>query len=382
MRATSTAPVFALAVVVAGVMAVPAAADGPTPTPTLAMLPLRTTDLPINEVNRLNTLLRARATTRGGFEVQAADLTNDLVDAAQGLGLDCAIDTVACGTELGRIVDVRFVLLGQVGAIPGSGGVGVDLSVVDVGAGSLVRRVRSRLPQAIEARAEAANTLADLVIGSAPLGAIDVTLRPAVDDALVLVDGLVVARGPGPHGIGELAPGPHHIEVRARRFLPFVVEAEGAPARVTVPIALVVDPAAEVEVVSDEVKMTAFIAGGVGAAVAVAGGIMMGMGLQPYLAHGEATTALGALDESDPGYPALARDQYTRVANAAADWELWGGPLAVSGGVALGLGMTAAIGGLGFGAALAFAPPDIEETPGDSGQRRRRDDTAVIRDAP
>jgi len=358
---SSSAPALAL-VVVAGLLGGPAAAvaDGPAPAPTLAMLPLRATDLPTNEVVRLNTLLRARAATRGGYEVQAAELTNDLVDAAQGLGLDCAVDTVACGTELGRIVDVRFVLLGQAAAIPGGGGVGVDLSLVDVGAGTLVRRVRGRLPQAIEARTEAANAFAELVFGSAPLGAIDVSLSPAADDALVLVDGLIAARGAGPHGIGELAPGPHHVEVRARRFLPFVVEVEGTPARVAVPVALVVDPDAEVEVVSDGVKVAAFVAGGVGAAVAVAGGIMMGVGLQPYFAHGEATTALGALDQADPGYPALARAEYERADQAAADWELWGGPLTVSGGVALGLGVSAAVAGLGWGAALALAPPVAE----------------------
>jgi hypothetical protein len=356
----SFSPVFASALVVVGLMAGPAAAEASTP-PTLAMLPLRATDLPTNEVARLNTLLRARAATRGGYDVQAAELTTDLVDAAQGLGLDCAVDTVACGVELGRIVDVRFVLLGQAAAIPGGAGVGVDLSLVDVAGGTLVRRVRGRLPQAQEARTDAANGFAELVFGTAPLGGLDVTLTPAVADAVVLVDGLIAARGAGPHAVAALAPGPHHVEVRARRFLPFTTEVD-TPAGPSAPlaVALVVDPDAEVEVVSDDVKMTAFIAGGVGAVVAIAGGVMVGVGLQPWLEHGRATADLAALDQQAPGYPALARDQYTRAAEAADDWALWGGPLTVAGGVALGLGVTAAVAGVGWGAALALTPPVTE----------------------
>jgi hypothetical protein len=354
---SSSSPAVAtlvLATIVGG--ALPGRAAEPSTKPGLAMLPLRATDLPTNEVARLNTLLRARAATRGGYEVQAAELTNDLVDAAQGLGLDCAVDTVACGTELGRIVDMQFVLLGQAAAIPGGGGVGVDLSLVDVGAGTLVRRVRGRLPQAIEARTEAANAFAELVFGSAPLATVDVTLTPAVTDAVVLVDGLVAARGPGPHALDALAPGPHHLEVKARRFLPFVTDTDAS----RIDVALVIDPDAEVEVVSDDVKTTAFVAGGLGAVVAVAGAVMVGVGLQPYFAHGEASAAIAALDEEAPGYPALAQDQYARADEAAASWAIWGGPLTVAGGVALGLGAVAAVGGLAWGTVLALTPPDLE----------------------
>lgn len=326
------------------------------------MLPLRATDLPTNEVVRLNTLLRARAATRGGYDVQAAEFTNDLVDAAQGLGLDCAVDTVACGTELGKIVDVRFVLLGQVAGIAGGEGVGVDVSLVDVAAGTLVRRVRARLPQAIEARTDGANALADLVFGQAPLCSAEVTISPVASDAVVVVDGLVVGSGAGPITVGALAPGPHRLEVRARRFLPFVRDIDSDSGGTTaVAAALVVDPDAEVEVVSDDVKVTAFVAGGVGAAVAVAGGIMLGVGLQPWLAHGQATADLAALDQGDPGYPSLARDQFNRADEAKAHWELWGGPLTVAGSVALGLGLTAAVAGLGWGTALVLAPPIPDE---------------------
>ena len=354
-------PVLAFVVLV-GMAGATAAAAADTPTkPTLAMLPLRATDLPTNEVVRLNTLLRARAATRGGYEVQAAELTNDLVDAAQGLGLDCAVDTVACGTELGKIVDVRFVLLGQAAGIAGGEGVGVDVSLVDVAAGTLVRRLRARLPQAIEARTDGANALADLVFGQGPLWSAEVTIAPLAPDAVVIVDGLVAGQGPGPVTVAALAPGPHRLEVRARRFLPFVLQIDGSGGVVPVPVSLVIDKDAEVEVVSSGVKVAAFVAGGVGAAVAVAGGVMLGVGLQPWFEHGQATADLAALDRSNPGYPALAQAEYTRAAGATAAWELWGGPLTVAGSVALGLGVTAAVAGLGWGTALVLSPPIPDE---------------------
>ncbi len=326
------------------------------------MLPLRGFGLQQNEFNRLNLLLRTRANTRGGYDVQAAAMTSELVDAAQGLGLDCAADTLGCATELGRIADVAFVLLGAA-ATAGDDGVGVDVSLVDVAAGVVVRRVRALLPASADARTDATNALADVIFQGGAMGSVVVNVGVAATvgvgvgaEAEVTVDGLVVdAQKP----ITGLAAGRHVLEVKAKRYisqrLPLLIQqGENAP----VAIVLQIDPDAEVAVIGDDVVIVPFIAAGVSAVVAVAGGVMLGIGLQPYFAYQDANAELDGLDQGAAGYPSLAEKAHQDSATAIEQWEGYGSALTVSGGVALGLGVTAAIATVAWGTALALSPPE------------------------
>src|SRR5688572_27286724 len=108
------------------------------PNPTMAVLPLRVEGLQSNEVDRLNDLVRVRAATR--FQVQSKETTTDLLEASQSLGVDCDLNAATCGSKLGTIADVSFVLLGSaVGGLDRE--IGVDLRIVDVKLAIETRRV-------------------------------------------------------------------------------------------------------------------------------------------------------------------------------------------------------------------------------------------------
>jgi len=329
----------------------------------MAVLPLRADGLQLNEANRLNLSLRARAGTRGGYDVQGADLTTQLVEAAQGLGIDCDVNAVACGVELGRIADVEFVLLGRAALVPASTppavvvdkSVGVDVTVVDVKAGIAVRRVRALLPHAPDAQVPAIDALTDQLFGAsaAASGTLRLTTQPA--GAAVVVDGIPagMSDNAGALALANLSPGPHVIVVSAKKHLTLTQVVAVLAGEVALPVTLTFDKDSEVEVIAEEVVVVPFIAAGVAGVVAVAGGVMLGIGVQPYFAHQGANERLASLDQADPGYPSLAKQAHDESAAAAAEWSTWGGPLTVSGSISLGLGVATAAGALAWGFALS-----------------------------
>jgi hypothetical protein len=215
------------------------------------------------------------------------------------------------------------------------------------------------LPNGVDARTDATNALADTLFQGGALLSQTISVAPAAADATVSVDGIVVdVSAP----VAGLAVGPHVVEVRAKRYLtqrlPITISTE-SPAPLAV--VLEIDPSAEVEVIDDDVIVVPFIAAGVSAAVAIVGGAMLAIGLDPYFRYQNASAELAGLDDSAAGYPALAEQAHKDSAGAVADWESYGSPLTVSGGVALGLGVSAAIATLSWGTVLLLSPPETRE---------------------
>ena len=343
-----------------------ARAQTQTPAPSMAVLPLRAEGLQLNEANRLNLLLRARATTRGGYAVQGQDLTNQLVEASQALGVDCDINAAACGVELGKLADVEFVLIGRGVKLAASGDTpacfGIDVQLVDVKAGVGRRRVIGRISTDADRQTKDIDEAANALFGSGPQPGLALQVSP--EGSAVKLDGVTLGLSPLAVTTGLLV-GSHVLEVEKKGFLPqatpFTIEAGGAAALV---INLLVDPDAEKEVISPLQKTIPFVTAGVGGVVALAGGGLMLVGLQPLFASEAATRELARLeadaeivdDELFPDKVAVANETATRE---RASWLSWGQPTTVAGGVAIGVGIAAVAAGITWGVVLLNG--DVEE---------------------
>lgn len=337
-----------------------------TSAPTMAVLPLRAEGLQLNEANRLNLLLRARATSRGGYAVQGQDLTNQLVEASQALGVDCDINAAACGVELGKLADVDFVLIGRgvklAATAENPACFGIDVQLVDVKAGVGLRRVIGRISADADAQTRDVDDAANALFGNGPQPGL--ALQVAPEGSTVKLDGVVLGLSPLTPTAGLLV-GAHVLDVEKKGFLaqstPFTIEAGGAAA---LAIDLLVDPDAEKEVVSPMQKAIPFVTAGVGGVVAMAGGGLMLVGLQPLFASEAATRELAALeaeaetvdDRLFPDKVATANETATRE---RASWLSWGQPTTVAGGVAIGVGVAAIAAGITWGVVLLNT--DVEE---------------------
>lgn len=334
--------------------------------PTMAVLPLRAEGLQLNEANRLNLLLRARATTRGGYAVQGQDLTNQLVEASQALGVDCDINAAACGVELGKLADVEFVLIGRGVKLAASADspacFGIDVQLVDVKAGLGLRRVIGRISMDADVQTKDVDEAANALFGSGAQPGLALQVSP--EGSTVKLDGVTLGLSPLPSTTGLLV-GPHVLDVEKKGFLPqttpFTIEAGGSAALV---VNLLVDPDAEKEVISPMQKAVPFVTAGVGGVVALAGGGLMLVGLQPLFASEAATRELASLeaeaetvdDQLFPDKVALANETATRE---RASWLSWGQPTTVAGGVAIGVGIAAIAAGITWGVVLLNS--DVEE---------------------
>lgn len=351
MRACAPAAVVA-GLVVAGLLTLssaPARAQARPGASTIAVLPLRVENLQQNEVQRLTAQLRARASTRGGYDVQSEQLTTELLEASQSLGLDCDVNAVGCGTKIGKIADVDLILLGRAAGL--EEGVGLDLRVIDVRQGAEVRRATALVPRDIEQQAEAITAYAEVLFGTSPLLTLAIEADPA--EAEVFVDGVLQGVSPLTAPVGGLVPGRHVVVVQKKGFFPHRETVQVLTPAVT-RATLIVDPDALVVAPGAGPSAAPWIltaAGGVvlagGTVAAVAGGL-------PYarweagvrLVNGVDTSQGRALTDAELADLAHGHDE----ANLGArDWQSWGQATFVAGLVAAGVGALATAGGIVWG---------------------------------
>lgn len=85
---------------------------------------------------------------------------------------------------------------------------------------------------------------------------------------------------------------------------------------------------------------------GAGGALVVVGAVLGGVGALPWLSFQEHARALEALEDEGASTLASARNRYAKQESARADWNGWGAPLVVGGGVTAALGLAVAAGGI------------------------------------
>lgn len=356
----------ALPLLVFALAAAAADADDATPAktkpPTLAVLPLRAEGLQLNEANRLNLLLRARSSTRGGYAVQGEDLTNQLVEASQDLGVNCDINAVACGVDLGKLADVDFVLLGRAVKIAAVGNepaaIGIDVQLVDVKAAIGLRRIIGRVSLDSERQTLELDGASDALFGTAVLPTLTVNVTP--DGATVKLDGIAVGSSPVGQVTG-LLPGAHVVDVEKKGYLPYPTSFNlAAGDAAALEVALVVDPDAEKKVISPLQKALPFVGAGVGAAVALTGTGLVLFGVQPWLGMESANRQLDELEKNAPArdFPERAAALSDTSAAEGQKWTSYGQPMTVAGSVAIGVGVVAIGVGLTWGLVLMNADPE------------------------
>ena len=332
--------------------------------PSLAVLPLRAEGLQLNEANRLNLMLQARAGTRGGYDVQDQTLTTQLVEASQALGVDCDVNAVACAIELGKLADVQFVLIGQAAklpSLPGANGnvdaptIGVHVQLVDVKRAITTRRIIGRVSTDAEQQTTDVDAAAAALFGSDPLSGLTLDVEPA--GSTVHLDGIALGASPLSEVTG-LLPGGHVITVERKGYLPwttsFALEA-GRSAQLTA--RLEIDPDAEKEVISDAQIAVPFVGAGVGALTAVIGATLIAVGVQPWLAHEQANAGIADADPNDPLFPDRVATLNAQSSDEAAQWQSWGQPTTVAGAVAVGVGVVVVAAGLSWGLVLLNSEP-------------------------
>lgn len=340
-------------------MVAPEPEPEPEPLHEVAVVPLRVEGLQLNDVTRLNDALRAQVARVSPHALQPEARTTELYEAAKALGLACDINEVECALQLGRLLEVPFVVLGRASVVEGAEA-GVDLRLIDVTAGLEARRAVMLIPLGDGAPPDV-RALAEALFSARPLtrDAI-VSLRPS-EGASLFVDGMpvpvttsgslqkLVGLVPGPHVVRAVADGYHPI---TRRF--------DATADAVSAIELTLEPLPEITVEREisplEVALPWTLAGS-GVVVAVAGAITAGFGIQPWLAYGALYDKHQALDPNTEGYPARVKESWDDVDAQVKQWEAWGRPAFVT-GLSLGaVGVVACAAGTAWGALLLLRDP-------------------------
>jgi hypothetical protein len=347
------------ALAVAGLLTTTSAlAAGPT-APTLAVLPLRAEGLQLNEANRLNLMLRARASTRSSYAVQGEDLTTQLVEASQGLGIDCDVNAVSCAVEIGKIADAAFVVVGRaakqtgvtVDGVEQAPAIGLQVLLVDVQAGREVRAGVARLPIDLELQRAQIDALSDVLFGEVTTASITIDVAPA--NSRVSIDGVQLGTTPLAPVRGVL-PGEHVIVVEQKGFLPITRVVTAAREPMALALTLVVDPDAERVVNSPVVP---FVVAGVGGALGIAGGVLMAIGAQLWFdlqdRNAELDTAVKNNNgQNDPAFVTTVTELNAKSQAAAANWNNPGQQFFVVGAAATGIGVLALAGGVVWGTVL------------------------------
>lgn len=365
------------AVAAAGLAALPAAAGGER----IAVLPLRVERLQLNEVNRLNLMVRQRAGTRGSYLVEDEQATNQIVEAALALGLDCDINDVACATRIGKLADVPWLMLGQaVGDLEGH--IGLELRIVDTAQGSERRRAIALLPSDIAAQEVALDALVDALCSTAPLPTLAVASKPTGAD--VVVDGILRGITPLAEPIGGLVVGEHVVTVRkdgfpAKSQTVKAVDGESVSLSLdmsTVPVAssppappASLGPVAPTPVPTPpgpppsapDVVMP-FTAAGAATLVAIGGGVALLVGLQPWLRYDQARTEIERARVSDPDFSEVVVAANEQMATASDDWSRWGLVSVISGGALLAVGGLASAAGVWWGLAVLDSDREPQAT--------------------
>jgi hypothetical protein len=265
---------YALALLVAG------AATGASGS--LAIMPLHLEKLAVNDAARLEKKLADDAAAHG-YAVQDEATTTKLVEASQNLGIDCDTDAVDCGTKLGAIANVQFLLVAHAaGGLDGM--VGIDARLIDVQKGAQVRRATALLPSEPDEQMAAFDAFANALFSSASLASLHVDVDQT--GASVEVDGVT--------NLDALVPGEHWLVVKKSGFLAFQKRVT-APSSVSV--VLVVDPNAVKAVTAPASGVSVpLVAAGVGGGMVVIGGIAAIVGYLPLADFGTQEAKLNAID--------------------------------------------------------------------------------------
>jgi hypothetical protein len=334
--------------------------DAPAPTGApLAVLPLRAEDLQLNEVVRLDGLLRD-AGAKAGYVAQSPQETTALLEAAQALGVQCDLGVPACGAEVGRAAAVDRIVVGHAALVAAGadhpGGVGIEASLVDANNGATLRHVTALLPREPDAQRAAFDAVARGLFDAAP-GTSWLVVTGAPAGATISVDGIDIGALPLGRPVTGAVAGVHVVAARAHGYLPWVRAVTSAPGEpALVDVALRVDPAAQKEVVSPLQVGLVWGLAGTGAALAVGGAVTAAIGSQPWFAYSAANDALRSL-QAGPDQPAQAARLHADASDAADAWASWGSPTTIAGAVIGGLGLVAGAGGVVW----ALSLPDEED---------------------
>ncbi len=327
--------------------------------PTLSVLPLRAEGLQLNEANRLNLMLRARASTRSSYAVQGEDLTTQLVEASQGLGIDCDVNAVSCAVEIGKIADAAFVVVGRavkqtgvlIDGVEQGPAIGLQVLLVDVQAGREVRAAVARLPIDPEAQRGQIDALSDVIFADGPTATLTVDVAPA--GSRLSIDGVQLGTTPVLPVRGVL-PGEHVVVVEHKGFLPVTRVVTAAREPMALALTLTVDPDAE-RVVNSPVLP--FVVAGVGGALGIAGGALMAIGAQSWLDLQERNADLDAAvsrnnGQNDAAFVTTVTELNAQSRAAAERWSNPGQQFFVAGAAATGIGVLALAGGVVWGTVL------------------------------
>ncbi len=332
---------------------VDAPASPPDTRPTMAVLPFSVNQLAINDVGRINAIVRKAVELSGGHRVQAEQTTIELYESAQSLGLDCDAQQTQCAVELGQLSDVQYVLIGT--ATGELDGVGVETILVDVGAGKEVARVRVRLPAARQAQIPPLRAgVTSLLKDATSLCAVSITVEPA--DAAVWIDGVRDDDG----RLEGLSGEQHHLRVTRAGHVPHVQElrllqCQSQQARVV----LEVDPDSEVKTGPGLVELSVpWALVGASAAVAATGVAAGALAVVPYLVYQNAVAQLAQIPEDNVDAPVDAQAAYAQATwgqtwwNNAGQYALWVSAAAVT------VGLVVAGVGAGWGTYLLTIDPE------------------------
>lgn len=325
----------------------------------VAVLPLLVEGLTLNEVRRLDVLVRARVETRGGLQVQAPETTHALVDSAQALGLDCELRVVACAARLGRLADVSFVIAGEAVALGDE--VGLEMRVIDVEEERVRREVRALLPADPDAQLEPLGAFfAALFDDGVALGALALDAEPA--GATVLVDGLpATVTGGAPKG--GLLPGEHVVVAQKDGYLPTSLRltlAEGAPTTHT--LRLEVDPSLRPEPPTLLEIALPLVAAGAGVVATGLGVAATVSGAAPWLAFQQTQAELFEQNQTRASYPADAQRLQGELQRSANEWNDSGRYWAAGGATLTLVGLAGTAGATAWSAAVLTRAFDAAET--------------------
>ncbi len=194
---------------------------------TVALLPLRAEGLQLNEANRLNELLRSRSST-SGLDVQDPELTTQLIEASQALGVHCDVNAVGCGVEMGKLAGVQFVVLGQAVKLPAVPNlarvteptIGLDLQLVDVKLAEVTRRIIGRLATNPDQQSADVAAAIQALFATDALAGVDLDVTPA--GSIIKLDGIVLGPAPLPTLRG-LAVGDHLLNATLAGHQPWAM---------------------------------------------------------------------------------------------------------------------------------------------------------------
>lgn len=324
-----------------------------TTKPSVAVLPLKASGLQLNEVQRFDLLVRTRFEQSGRFVVQDAASTTKLLEAAQGLGLDCDVNAIACARDVGQIADVALVVLGAAALVDegaAEGRVGIDLVLIDVKQGTVVRRVSGLVPRAGgDAIPQTNARIAALLDENAPLAKAELKVTP--DGARVFLNGTLRGTTPLDGPLTGLVPGEHQLRVERDDYLPHVTRFTLAPLEAA-DVEVVLIASQKTELVEREISLLEHaipwsVAGG-GVVTLLAGLGMVGGGLVPLVQHQSAADRLDDVAQDNAGYASHVEGVWAEQNAHAEAWNSWGRIL-------VGVGTTASVvGTLVAGAGTAW----------------------------